>query len=105
MAALGATLEVPTLDGPAEVEVGEGTQPGEVLTLRGRGMPGLRNRARPPRRGDLQVVVNVVIPRHLSGDQKDLLRRLADSLDERNLREDGSLGSKLRRLLGGRGRG
>ena len=46
-----------------------------------------------------------MIPRHLSGDQKDLLRRLADSLDERNLREDGSLGSKLRRLLGGRGRG
>ena len=45
MAALGATLEVPTLDGPAEVEVHEGTQPGEVLTLRGRGMPACAGRA------------------------------------------------------------
>jgi molecular chaperone DnaJ len=98
LAALGATLEVPTLDGPAEVEVPAGTQPGEVLTLRGRGMPVLR---RPGRHGDLRAMVNVVIPRHLDRDQKDLLRRLADSLDERNLRTDDGLVGKLRRLLGG----
>jgi molecular chaperone DnaJ len=99
LAALGATLEVPTLDGPAEVEVEPGTQPGEVLRLRGRGMPVLR---RPSRAGDLRVVVNVVVPRHLTRDQKDLLRRLADSLDERNLHDGGTLAGRLRRLMGAR---
>src|SRR3954447_15266098 len=43
LAALGATLEVPTLDGPEEIDVPAGTQPGEVLVLRGRGMPALRS--------------------------------------------------------------
>ena len=98
LAALGARLEVPTLDGPAPVEVPAGTQPGEVLVLRGRGMPALR---RPARRGDLRAMVNVVVPRHLDREQKELLRRLADSLDERNLRTDDGLVGKLRRLVGG----
>jgi molecular chaperone DnaJ len=96
VAALGATLEVPTLDGPAEVEVPAGTQPGETLTLRGKGMPGLR---RPGRTGDLRVVVNVVIPRRLSPEQRDLVQRLADSIRDDNLRADESMVSKLRRLL------
>ena len=39
LAAIGASLEVPTLDGPAAVEIPPGTQPGEVLTVRGQGMP------------------------------------------------------------------
>jgi molecular chaperone DnaJ len=55
-AALGAKLTVPTLDGEEEVEVPAGTQPGTVITLRGRGMPSLR-RGRP---GDQRVVVTVV---------------------------------------------
>jgi molecular chaperone DnaJ len=96
LAALGATLPVPTLDGDVEVEVPAGTQPGEVLRLRGRGMPRLR---REGRAGDLRVVVDVVIPRRLSGEQRDLLRQLAASLGPENLREDGSIVGKLRRLL------
>ena len=96
LASLGDTFEVETLDGPAEVEIAAGTQPGEVVVLRGKGMPDLR-RGRP---GDLRVVVNVVIPRSLTREQRDLQRTLADSLTEENLGEEHeSMLSKLRRLL------
>jgi molecular chaperone DnaJ len=95
-AALGATLEVPTLEGSASVELPSGTQPGEVLTVRGAGMPGLR-RGRP---GDLRVVINVVIPRRLTVEQRDLLDRLNESLTEENLRSQESMFAKLRRALG-----
>src|SRR6202035_1842287 len=61
LAALGASLEVPTLEGSSTIEVPPGTQPGEILTLRGEGMPALGR----GRRGDLRVVVNVLIPRRL----------------------------------------
>lgn len=96
LAALGAALEVDTLDGSAEVELGAGTQPGETIVLGRRGLPPLRG----GRHGDLRVVVNVVIPRRLSDDQRELLERLRDSLTDENLsgERDGVLG-KLRRLL------
>jgi molecular chaperone DnaJ len=97
LAALGATLETPTLDGTAQVEVPAGTQPGEVLTLRGEGMPGLRR----GRRGDLRLVVNVVIPRRLSEEQRELLERLHETLTAENLRSDESMFAKLRRTLRG----
>ena len=80
-AALGTTVTVPTLDGDEEIEIAPGTQPGEVITLKGRGMPALRR----GRGGDQAVVVNVVIPRNLSDEQRDLLERLAATLDARNL--------------------
>jgi len=97
LAALGDTFTVETLDGPEEVEVRPGTQPGEVLTLRGHGLPGLRSRGR---RGDLRVVVNVVIPRRLTGEQRELLERLAGTLtDEHVDTGDESVFSKLRRSL------
>jgi molecular chaperone DnaJ len=96
-AALGTTLEVPTLEGPTELEVPAGTQPHEVLVLRGRGMPSLRGR----RRGDLRVVVNVVIPKHLSRDQRELLRRLADTMTDHNLKTEEGVFGKLKRALHG----
>jgi molecular chaperone DnaJ len=97
LAALGGTLEVPTLDGSASIELPAGTQPGEVLTLRGAGMPALRR----GRHGDLRVVVNVVVPRRLSSEQRELLERLNDSLSEENLRSpQESVFAKLRRALG-----
>lgn len=97
-AALGDRFEVPTLDGTAEVEIEPGTQPNETIVLRGQGMPSLRASARP---GDLRVVVNVQIPRRLSGEQRDLLERLADSMTDDNLREDKGVFAKLRRAFGG----
>jgi len=96
LAALGSTLEIPTLEGTGTVELPAGTQPGEVLTLRGEGMPSLRR----GRRGDLRVVVNVVIPRRLSAEQRGLLEQLNDSLTEENLRSQESMFAKLRRALG-----
>jgi molecular chaperone DnaJ len=95
LAALGATLEVPTLAGPAAIEVPAGTQPGEVLTLRGEGLPALRR----GRHGDLRVIVNVVVPRRLSEEQRELLHRLHDTLTEENVRSEESVFAKLRRAL------
>jgi molecular chaperone DnaJ len=96
VAALGATLEVPTLEGSSSVDVPAGTQPGEVLILRGEGMPALRG----GRRGSLRVVVNVVIPRRLSGEQQRLLEQLNETLTDENLRSEESMFAKLRRALG-----
>ena len=95
LAALGTTVEVPTLDGPTEVEVAPGTQPGERLVLRGRGMPRLRRHGR----GDLIVVVNVHVLRNLTEIQRDLLEQLSATITDANLRREGSVRSKLRRGL------
>jgi molecular chaperone DnaJ len=97
-AALGATLEIETLNGPQPVEVPAGTQPGAVVVLRGLGMPVLR---RPGRSGDLKVVVNVVIPRKLSKEQKALLEQLSATITDKNLEQGEGIGAKLRRLLHG----
>jgi molecular chaperone DnaJ len=96
LAALGTHLDVDTLDGPQPVEIAAGTQPGAVVLLRGKGMPVLR---RPGRRGDLKVIVNVVIPRKLSKEQRALVQELADTITDKNLEQDEGLGAKLRRLL------
>ena len=97
-AALGTTIDVPSLDGPVPFDVPAGTQPGEVFEIGGRGMPPLRGRGRT---GDLRVVVNVTIPRRLSREQRDLVERLDDSLTEENLRSDEGMLAKLRRVLAG----
>jgi molecular chaperone DnaJ len=97
LAALGTTVQVPSLDGDLPVEIPAGTQPGERITLRSRGLPRLGR----GRTGDLHVHVNVVIPRRLSREQRDLLEQLADSLDDRNLRSDEGMLSKLKRALAG----
>jgi molecular chaperone DnaJ len=94
-AALGAAITVDGLDEPIEVEIPAGTQPGKTINLRGRGMPRIGG----GRRGDLHVVVDVAIPRKLTDRQKELLRELDDSLDERQLKDaDESVVSRLRRL-------
>ena len=74
-ATLGARIEVPTIDGVAEnLEIPAGTQPGSIFTLSGRGMPQLGRRAR----GDMHVVVDVVIPEVISDEEADLVRRWAE---------------------------
>jgi molecular chaperone DnaJ len=95
LASLGVNLEVSTLDGPAAIEIPAGSQAGDVLTLRGKGMPSLRH----GRHGDLRVVLNVVIPRRLSEEQQDLLRQFNATLTEENLRSEESVFTKLRRAL------
>src|ERR1700736_4368435 len=93
--ALGGTLEVGALEGVTEVELPPGIQPGEVITLRGEGMPSLSR----GRRGNLRVVVNVVVPRRLSREQRELLERLNESMTIENLKTEESMFAKLRRAL------
>ena len=97
LAALGTTVQVPSLEGEIPVEIPAGTQPGETLTLRSRGLPPLGR----GRTGDLHVHVNVVIPRKLSREQRELLERLADSLTDGNLGRDEGMIAKLKRALAG----
>jgi molecular chaperone DnaJ len=68
-AALGATLTVPTLEGETELAFAPGTQPGEVVVLRGRGFPVLQGFGR----GNQRVLVNVAVPRRLTEEQRQLL--------------------------------
>jgi molecular chaperone DnaJ len=77
-AALGARVAVPTLDGQTELEFAPGTQPGEVVVLRGRGMPVLQGFGR----GDQRVLVNVAVPRQLTDEQRDLLERFEGISDD-----------------------
>ncbi len=97
LAALGTTVQVPTLDGDQELEIPAGTQPHETLMMRGRGMPALRGR----RTGDLRVVVNVVIPRHLKRHQRELLEQLAETMTEHNLQTEDGVFGRLKRAFGG----
>jgi molecular chaperone DnaJ len=98
LAALGTTVAVPTLAGDVDLEIAAGTQPGEIKTLRGAGMPPLHR----GRQGDLRVVVNVTIPRKLSKEQKRLLEQLAGSLSDSQTRNgDEGMVAKLKRLLAG----
>jgi molecular chaperone DnaJ len=73
-AALGTTLQVPTIDGSEEVEVKPGTQPDTEIRLRGKGVPHLR---RAGSRGDLHVLVDVEVPKKLSKKQRELLEAYA----------------------------
>ena len=76
-AALGADVQVPTLDGETTLKIPAGTQPKEILKLEHRGMPRLRGRGR----GDLFVRVNITVPEKLTQKQRELLEQLATELD------------------------
>jgi molecular chaperone DnaJ len=91
-AALGATVTVPTLDGETELEFSEGTQPGEIRVLRGRGMPVLQGFGR----GDHRVLVNLAVPRRLNDEQRRLLAQFASSTDDETYRDDEGFFEKLK---------
>jgi molecular chaperone DnaJ len=71
-AALGDRIEIPTLEGQVEIAIPAGTQHGQSFRLQGRGMPDVRG----GRRGDQYVVVQLVVPKDLTADQKALLRKV-----------------------------
>jgi molecular chaperone DnaJ len=92
-AALGATLAIPTLDGEEDLELSPGTQPGEILVLRGRGMPVLQRSGR----GDQRILVNVLVPRRLTDEQRRLLREFDEHVDEATYgKGEGGLFDKLK---------
>ena len=74
-AVFGDTVEVPTIDGAVETEIGPGTQSGEVLRLEGKGMPRLQRRGH----GDLYVQVQVVTPSELNEEQREALEAFAEA--------------------------
>jgi molecular chaperone DnaJ len=78
VAALGGTIEIPTLDGPEPTEISPGTQSGEVIKLKGRGLPRLDGRGR----GELVALVRVDTPKDLNAEQVELLSRLAEMRGE-----------------------
>ncbi|MGI5891593.1 MAG: molecular chaperone DnaJ [Bacillota bacterium] len=82
-AALGAELEVPTIDGKVKLNLPEGTQTGTTFRMRGRGFPKLRGHGR----GDQHLKVKVVTPTHLTDEQKQLLLQLDDTLATHNASE------------------
>ena len=89
-AVLGAKIEVPTLDGNVEFTIPEGTHPGAVFRLRGKGIPYLRGSGR----GDQFISVNIAVPKNLSSSQKELLRQFAASMGEMDNGKNGLFGKK-----------
>ena len=77
-ATLGAEVTIPAIEGKAELKIHPGTQPGQILRVRGRGMPRMGGYGR----GDLRVRVNVVVPKKITQRQKTLLEELAKELDQ-----------------------
>jgi len=86
-AALGGTLEVPSLEGPISLTIPPGTQSGTTLRLRGRGMPSVRG----AQRGDHHVTVHVTVPTKLTRRQRELLEEYArcggDAVEEKSFFE------------------
>jgi molecular chaperone DnaJ len=77
-AALGGTIQVPVINGVEDLKIPEGTQPGQVFTLRGKGVPDINGRGR----GDQHVIVKVEVPTRLTAEQRELLRQFAASFDD-----------------------
>lgn len=74
-AALGAPVEIPTINGKVKIKIDPGTQPGKILRLKGKGLPGVDTYGR----GDLLVSINVWIPKSLSREERKLLEKLNES--------------------------
>jgi len=75
-AALGAEIEIPTVDGASPLKIQQGTQSGRVMQLKGKGVPHLRGGGR----GDQLIVVYVVTPESLTNEQKKLMNELSKTL-------------------------
>ncbi len=91
-AALGTSLNLPTLDGDETLLIPAGTQPGKVFTLRRRGVPRLQSSGR----GDLRVVVRVIVPTKLSTAEAKILRSYANERGEEVAPEDAGFFSKIK---------
>ena len=96
-AALGAEVEVPTVDGPVELRIPPGTQSGKVLRIRGKGVPHLRSSGR----GDQLVVINVTVPTHLTSEQRASCSKRARSLGSEVRPQERSFFDRFRDFLGG----
>ncbi len=94
-AALGATVEIPTLEGTELLKIPEGTQPGEIIRLKAKGIKDLYSR----HKGDLFIKVLVNTPKSLSKEQKKHLRQFAESLGENLEGVDRSIIDKVKNII------
>jgi molecular chaperone DnaJ len=94
-AVLGAEIKVPTLEGPAELTIPEGTQSGAEVRLKSRGVPEVQGRGR----GDLVVHIDVRVPTKLSREQRKLFEQLADTLPANNEPHQKGLFEKVKDLF------
>lgn len=97
-AALGDTLQVPTIDGKVEYTIPEGTQTGTVFRLRGKGIQNVNGRGA---RGDQYVRVNIEVPTRLTEHQKKLLRDFESSTTDENQAQRKSFWDKVKDVLKG----
>lgn len=97
-AALGAKIEVPTLDGKVGLQIPAGSQNGTVFRLRSKGIVHLRSRSET--RGDQLVRVHVEVPKHLNTKQKDLLKEFANISGEECFPENKGFFDKVKELFG-----
>ncbi len=99
-AMLGTKIKVPSHEGEREIELPAGIQPGSQFALRGHGMPGANGG--PP--GDMVIAVQVIVPEQLSEEQREMVERLGETMEARNLRsrhgDEGSFFSRVRRAFG-----
>lgn len=95
--ALGAEVQIPTLDGKVTQTIKEGTQPGEVIRLRGKGFPYLQGRGV----GDELVRLTVEVPKNLSNEQKKALRNFEETMEDKNYQKRSSFRDKLKKVFGG----
>ncbi len=98
-AALGEEIEIPTIDGAIDYKLKEGTQPGDTITIRNKGIPVLKRQGQ---RGDAIITVNIEIPKNLSKEQKDLLQQFEDSTSDKNYSKREGFFSKLKNLFSDR---
>ena len=82
-AVLGAELEIPTIDGKVKYDLPEGTQSGTTFRLKGKGIPAINGRGR----GDQYVTVYIETPRNLNREQKEALKKFAESVGDNNYEE------------------
>ena len=95
-ATFGAKIKIPTLEGEAEYTIPEGTQPGTVFTLKGKGVQRPGN---PTARGNLSFKVNVEVPKNLTAKQREALQTFADSCGEKNYSQQKSFLEKLEKIF------
>lgn len=95
-AALGDKVTVPTVHGDEELRIPAGTQPGDVMRLRDKGVPHLRNNGH----GDQLIVLNVSIPKNVSKEQEELFNQLAESLGAEVIPQERGFFDRVKDVLG-----
>ena len=94
-AALGSEIEVPTIDGKVNFRLNEGTQPGDIYTIRGKGIPYIQGSGR----GDHKFQVILEVPKNLSDEQKNMLRKFDDTVTETHYQQRQGFFAKLKNLF------